>query len=413
MGHSHTGRSEQTVLRVRGGLALTLAIVVGALSVAVGIAMALLWPNAADIPHQSGPFDNDGVSLVSAEVTHVAPFGCEQGQQGDPGDPGADPGRQDAYSGTPGDCARVLATVDDGSEAEFTMDATRFAATDIAVGDDVRLIRIAQGGGADNYEFSEFQRGPQLLVIGLAFALLVALIGRLRGVLAILGVGVAVAVLALFVLPAILAGTPPLLAAIVGSTAIMIVVLYLAHGPSVRTTAALFGSIFGILATAGIGALTTSWSRLTGVGTEDDWMLFSSAPSLDMSAVVTATMVIAGLGVLNDITITQVSAVWEMRALTPEASPRRIFASAMRIGRDHVASSIYTLVFAYAGSVLAMLLLLYTYPQNPIDLLTTEQISQEVVRTLVGAAGLVLAMPVTTAIAIAFVRGAYRPAHAA
>lgn len=411
MGHSHTGQSEQAVLRVRGGLSLTLAILVGALTVAVGVAMVILWPHAEDVPHQSGPYDNDGVSLVSAEVTHVTAFDCAEDQQGDSGGSG-EPGGQDAYSGTPGDCARVLATVDDGSEAEFMLDATRFAATDMAVGDKVRLIQIAQGGSAENYEFSEFQRGPQLLVIGMAFAVLVALIGRLRGALALLGVGVAIAILALFVLPAILAGTPPLLAAIIGSTAIMIVVLYLAHGLSVRTTAALLGSIFGILATAALGVLTTSWSRLTGVGTEDDWMLFSSAPSLDMSAVVTATMVIAGLGVLNDITITQVSAVWEMRALTPEAPPGRIFASAMRIGRDHVASSIYTLVFAYAGSVLAMLLLLYTYPQNPLDLLTTEQISQEVVRTLVGAAGLVLAMPVTTAIAIAFVRGAYSPQHA-
>ncbi|MFI5427545.1 YibE/F family protein [Aeromicrobium sp. UC242_57] len=119
-----------------------------------------------------------------------------------------------------------------------------------------------------------------------------------------------------------------------------------------------------------------------------------------MSGIVAGTMVIAGLGVLNDVTVTQASAVWEMRALKPAARGAELFASAMRIGRDHIASSVYTLVFAYAGSAMTILLLASAYQRGLADIATTEEIGQEIVRTLVGAIGLVLAVPITTLFAV-------------
>jgi uncharacterized membrane protein len=100
------------------------------------------------------------------------------------------------------------------------------------------------------------------------------------------------------------------------------------------------------------------------------------------------------------VTVTQASAVWEMRALQPLARGATIFASAMRIGRDHIASSIYTLVFAYAGSAMTILLLITAYQRSLTEMATTEQIADEIVRALVGAIGLVLAVPVTTLIAV-------------
>ena len=111
-------------------------------------------------------------------------------------------------------------------------------------------------------------------------------------------------------------------------------------------------------------------------------------------------MVIAGLGVLNDVTVTQASAVWELRSLRPNALRPEVFASAMRIGRDHIASSVYTLVFAYAGSAMTILLLITAYQRGLAEVATTEQIGQEIVRTLVGAIGLVLAVPITTFVAV-------------
>ena len=110
-------------------------------------------------------------------------------------------------------------------------------------------------------------------------------------------------------------------------------------------------------------------------------------------------MVLAGLGVLNDVTITQASAVWELRAVAPDADRRELFTSAMRIGRDHIASTIYTIVFAYAGAALVVLMLLYVYNRSLLDLASTESLAEEVARTFTSAIGLILAVPVTTAIA--------------
>jgi uncharacterized membrane protein len=201
-------------------------------------------------------------------------------------------------------------------------------------------------------------------------------------------------------LPAMLAGESPLPVAIVGSTVIMIAVLYLAHGVSIRTTSALFGTLVGICLTAVIGLGATGWTSLNGLGTEDDQALLATVPALDLAGVVAAAMVIAGLGVLNDVTVTQASAVWELRSLRPGAGRGEVFASAMRIGRDHIASSVYTLVFAYAGSAMTVLLLITAYQRGLVEMATSEQIGQEIVRTLVGAIGLVLAVPITTALAI-------------
>ncbi|WP_293786283.1 YibE/F family protein [uncultured Aeromicrobium sp.] len=388
MAHSHA-HSLDTPPRPR--LATALAVVVTLVAVAAVAGMVVLWPDSDDVPQGIGPYSAEGVSLVDATVESVEPFDC--------GSTGIGP---DNTPMVEGDCAQVTATTEAGDTAEFTLDPTRYVGAGMVPGDEIVLIEIdpPEGQGV-TYEFHDYQRGGQLLIMAVIFGILVALIGRWRGVFAILGIGVTLLALVRFVLPALLAGGPALAIAIVGSTAIMLVVLYLAHGISIRTTAALFGTLFGIAFTAVAGAFATNWAHLTGVGSEDDHLLVASAPDMSLSGVVAATMVIAGLGVLNDVTVTQASAVWEMRGLQPTAGPGQLFRSAMRIGRDHIASSVYTLVFAYAGSAMAVLLLITAYQQELLQVATTEQIGQEIVRTLVGAVGLVLAVPVTTAIAVA------------
>jgi len=120
-------------------------------------------------------------------------------------------------------------------------------------------------------------------------------------------------------------------------------------------------------------------------------------------------IIVAGLGVLNDVTITQASAVWELHQISPEMPARTLFASAMRIGRDHIASTVYTIVFAYAGASLPLLLLFEIYQRPALDIVTSGVIAEEVVRTLVGAIGLILAVPVTTAIGVGIVKASNNP----
>lgn len=371
----------------RRGLAVTLTVIVLAISALAIAAMVALWPDSSKVAHDMNPYGGQGVSTVSAKVTGVDPFDCNSGGEGPDGMPQVK-----------GDCAHITATVDEGT-ATFDLDAARYKAG-IKRGDEVNILRIAPEGEAVSYEFLDFRRGVPLTALAAIFSILVVVVARWRGLFAIVGIVVTMLALTKFVLPAFLAGESPLPVAIVGSTVIMIVVLYLAHGVSIRTTSALFGTLVGIGLTGVMGLGATAWTSLTGVSSEDDQRLIATAPDIHLSGVVAATMVIAGLGVLNDVTVTQASAVWELRALQPTMRAATLFASAMRIGRDHIASSVYTLVFAYAGSAMTILLLITAYQQSLGTMATTEEIGTEIVRTLVGAIGLVLAVPITTAFAV-------------
>ena len=161
--------------------------------------------------------------------------------------------------------------------------------------------------------------------------------------------------------------------------------------------------------TAGIGWWSVSSAHLTGVVDDGGRILSTFAGDISLQELLVAAVIIAGLGVLNDVTITQASVVWELRGASPTMSRRRLFASAMRIGRDHIASTIYTIVFAYAGTALTLLLAVSLYDRSWLDLLGTEEIAEELVRSFASSIGLVLAVPATTAIAVAVVPGPRDP----
>jgi uncharacterized membrane protein len=255
------------------------------------------------------------------------------------------------------------------------------------------------------YSWFGTERSDALLWLVIAFVVVVLLVAWHRGLFAMVGLAISAGLILAFLLPGLLTGGPALLLGLVCSSAILYVVLYTTHGFSVRTSAALAGTLVGIAITALLGVLTVRATRLSGVG-EGGGLLQSYGTDLDFQGLLTCAVMIAGLGVLNDVTITQTSAVWELRAASPSMSRRRLLASGMRIGRDHIASTIYTIAFAYTGTALTLLLVLRLYELPFVELLSTEEITTEVVRTLVTSIGLVLAVPVTTVIAVALVRPA-------
>ncbi|WP_370618177.1 YibE/F family protein [Mumia sp. Pv 4-285] len=385
--HSHLSGSED---HGRRGLAAVLAVVVGLIAITLAIGVWVLWPDADDVAKAPNPYGTQGVSIVSGTVTDVRAVDCGGGAVGPDGLPAVQ-----------GDCGELLVRTADDESASVTVQPAVFRAG-VEVGDAVDVIRIKpEGAETASYEFLDFDRGMPLAWLALACAVVIVAVARWRGLLAIGGVVATVGAIVVFILPALLAGENPLVVAVVGSSAIMLVVLYLVHGVSIRTTSALFGTFIGIALTAVLGWLTTDWTHLTGISSEDDQILMAIADQITLSGVVTASMVIAGLGVLNDVTVTQASAVWELRAAQPAASRRSTFTSAMRIGRDHIASSVYTLVFAYAGTATTVLLLVTAYDRSLLEIAGTEQVGAEIARTLVGLIGLVLAVPATTAIAVA------------
>lgn len=253
------------------------------------------------------------------------------------------------------------------------------------------------------YAVSGVERTLPLALFGLLFAIVVIAVGRLRGALALAALAVSALVLGYFVLPGLVAGGPGLLIGLVGSVAIMFVTLFFVHGPNMRTAAALIGTLFGIAFVSGFSLLAVATTRLSGVGDEASGMLAGLASEIDLRGLLTCSILIAGLGVLNDITIAQASSVWELRSAAPHLSRRELYARAMRIGRDHIASTVYTVVFAYVGAALSVLLVLFLIDAPVLSLLTREDFAIEIVRTLTGSVGLVLAVPVTTAVAAWFV----------
>lgn len=361
--------------------------------------MVALWPAADERPAEV-PFAGDGVREVSAEVVAVAdPCPVIAVDPALPTPPGGE--RPDFPDG----CGSVTVTVE-GSEEPVTIQPPPYVArAGLQAGDGVSLLALpAQDGVPPQYAFVAIDRGQPVAVLAVAFVVVVALVARLRGLLALLGLGIAGLVLAFFVLPALLAGRDGFTVAAVGSSAIMFVVLYLAHGPSLRTSAALAGTLLGVGATALIGLWGIDRARLAGIGESGEQLLLY-APDLDYQGLLAAAVVIAGLGVLNDVTITQASAVWELRAAAPGLGRRQLFTSGMRIGRDHIASTIYTIVFVYAGAALSVLMLIALYDRPLLSALGEEAIAEEVVRTLASAIGLVLAVPLTTGIAALTVSG--------
>jgi uncharacterized membrane protein len=200
-----------------------------------------------------------------------------------------------------------------------------------------------------------------LLLVALFVAAVVAF-GRWRGLFVIAGVGVSMVVLVGFVLPALLNGEAPIWVALVGTSAVALPALYLAHGLSERTSVAVLGTVASLLLTCLLGGVFVELTHLTGLASEEVGFLQAFGGQLDFAGLLLAGIVIGALGVLDDVTVTQVAAVWELHVAKPGATARQLYDAGVRIGRDHIASTVNTLVLADAdaGASLPLLLLFKT-----------------------------------------------------
>jgi uncharacterized membrane protein len=421
VGHSHAHAHRHGSVRVplsRGPVGVLLAGL-GLAAVATLVALVVLWPDTARVHRiqAQAQFAAPGVTFVKATVTSVqAPCPTDTGgSSGGSGSASGPTGASGSATGAAPTCGSVVARVRSGPESGSTQTVgvpSAVAGSGLGAGDTVRLMRVPGTSALPaSYSFDDVVRLGPLWAMAIIFVLVVAAVARLRGILAVVSLALGGVVLLKFMLPALLSGSSGLAVALAGSAAIMFVVLYLAHGPSVRTSAALAGTLLGIALTAAIGQVAIHAAHLSGFGDESAALLSAFTSDLSFQGLFTCALVVAGLGVLNDVTITQASAVWELREAGPGLGRRELFTSAMRIGRDHIASTIYTIVFAYAGSALAVLLLLSLYDRPLFELLSSESIAEEVVRTLASAIGLVLAVPITTAIAALTVAGPGAPAQ--
>jgi uncharacterized membrane protein len=266
-------------------------------------------------------------------------------------------------------------------------------------GDEVVLGWFPGAGEGFELSFADLERRRPLGVLAAIFAVAVVAFGRWQGLRALVGVGVSLGTLALFVLPAVLDGGNPLAVALVGSAAIALTSLYLTHGLNARTTVALLGTLVTLGLVGVLSSVFVDLAQLTGLADEEASFLQVFASQVDLRGLLLGGMVIGALGVIDDVTVTQVAAVWELKQADPHAGPRRLYGAAVRIGRDHIASTVNTLVLAYAGASLPLLLLFTQTDQGLGDVANGEAVAVEIIRTLTGSIGLVASVPFTTALA--------------
>jgi uncharacterized membrane protein len=356
-----------------------LLVVVVAACVAAVVGVVLLWPsNAEQADVTTVP---DGVTLRSAELTGIT-------ELDDADDPGLAPG------------ARVLemtARLDEGRAVTFEMvDETGDL---FAVGQRVRIAEAEGPDGGVVYYVNDIERDRPLLLLTLVFLVAVLVFGRWQGLRALVGLGITLAVVVLFIVPAVLDGGDPVVVALSAAVVIMAVTLYLTHGVRPKTTAAVLGTLIALAVTVGLSWLFIELASLSGLADEEARLASVSSGGLSLRGLLLAGIIIGALGVLDDVTMAQASTVFELRRADRHADFGSLFAGAMAVGRDHVAATINTLFLAYAGASLPLLILFSTSPDPLPVIASSELVAVEIVRTLVGSIGLMVSVPVTTALA--------------
>ena len=270
-------------------------------------------------------------------------------------------------------------------------------------GDEVLVTIGARPDGVLTVYFADFVRIDSILWLAAVFAITILVISRWKGLRSLVSMALSLLIIIGYIIPRILAGADPLWVSISGSVVLLAVTLYLTYGWNLKTHAAVISMAIVLLLTGALAAVFVVVARLTGAGDENALFLLQMLNTqINLRGLLLGGMVIGALGVLDDLVTTQASAVFELHHANETLGFGQLFQSAMRIGQDHVAATVNTLVLAYAGASLPMLLMFSLGRGDFGTLVNFQFVAEEIVRTLVGSLGLVAAVPLTTLIAILF-----------
>jgi uncharacterized membrane protein len=284
---------------------------------------------------------------------------------------------------------------------------TRIPTIDFSQGDEVIVTRQENIDGEPNYYLVDHYRLPQISVIAVIFALVVIILTGLRGISALLGLGFSLVVIIGYLIPQILTQENILFTTFMTGLSILGVAIYLAHGFSKRSTVALVGSILTICLSTLFAILSVSFSKLTGLSSEDAFQLQFSGIQTDFNftGLLLAGIVIGTLGVLDDICTSQAATIEELSKANPKLTTKQLFQKGMSVGQEHIISLVNTIALAYVSVALPLLLLFAIYDNNPIWVtLNREVISEELIRTIVGSMSLLLAVPITSILAARYLK---------
>ena len=368
------------LLRTRPGRVAAVATL--AVAAATAISMAILWPTG-ESDAKLAPTLTQRTEL--AQVLTVKDVECSA------------PGLRN--------CRRVRVALKSGRDEGRSFDLDEGGGPSplpLSAGNRLRVARNAQTEGAPElqpYAIADFDRRSPMLWLLITFIVIVAVLGRRRGVMALVGLGVSLGVVILFVVPAILDGRPPLAVALAGGLAVMLATITLAHGLGPKSIAAALGTAASLALTVGLALAFTELAHLSGFASEEAALVQASGADISLEGLVLAGMVIGALGVLDDVTVSQASAVMALRRANPAQRWHELYRGALDVGRDHVAATVNTLVLAYAGASLPILLVFSVGATPFADAVNGEAVAEQIVATLVGSIGLIAAVPITTALA--------------
>jgi uncharacterized membrane protein len=369
-----------------------LLAVVGVIALAVVGAAVALWPRG-ELARPAAAGQADSTRVVAATLTVVTRLDCEE----------ADPGVAGSI------CIKATAQLAGGRQVSF--DTTDPTGGMFRAGQRVQLAVAEQPGQPPTYYIQDLERGRPMLVLAALFVGAVVAFGRWQGIRSLVGLGLSFVVIVGFVVPSILRGHSPVAVAVTGAMAIMLLSLYLSHGTGPKTTAAVVGTALALGLTAALAIVFVAASSLTGLASEEALGANYAVGGLSLRGLLLAGIIIGGLGVLDDVTMSQASLVTELHHANPTAGMATLVGGALRVGRDHIAATVNTLFLAYAGAALPLLIVFVTGTDSPSTVATTEIVAVEIVRALCGSVGLIAAVPLTTVLAALVATEEAQPGH--
>lgn len=265
-------------------------------------------------------------------------------------------------------------------------------------------------GDQSNFQITEIYRANSLLWFLLIYIVFVLIIGRLQGLGSLVGLGISILVLLKIVIPMTLSGWDPILLSIFGGLCVLLPSIYLSHGFNKKTTIALVGTILGLIVTGILAAIAINAANLTGFGSEESlYLVTNDKEVLDLGGILLASIIIGGIGLIDDVTVGQVAVIREIYLENKNIDTMKLYSKAMNVGRDHIASMVNTLFLAYAAASLPLVMILVDQNANLVDLANMEIFAEEIIRTLVASTGLVLTVPITTLIGASYYTKKQRP----
>ncbi len=291
--------------------------------------------------------------------------------------------------------------LEDGRSLDLMNDESMSASPrEFAVGDELVLVRYQAEDGRYSYYISDYVRQPALAWLFVVFVVAVVVVTKWQGLGSLLGMLFSFLVLFKIILPQILGGADPVIAAILGSALIVPATFFLSHGVNRKTGIAVLGTFLTLIVTGLLAVGFAEFANLTGTASEEaNFLSMGARSNIDFRGLVLAGMIISILGILDDITISQSSVVQQLKAAKKNIKFKELYFRAITVGKDHIASLVNTLVLVYTGASLPMLLLFLDKSSKFADVVNLEFIAEEIVQMLVGSIGLVLAVPLTTFIA--------------